>query len=64
MTSFENIKINKNVEDVYKKIIYRFKKNQNEKSNEINIIDFYVIQLFQEQFNIFKNLKRNNDFYN
>lgn len=57
MTSFENIKINKNVEDVYKKIIYRFKKNQNEKSNEINIIDFYVIQLFQEQFNIFKNLK-------
>lgn len=57
MTSFENIKINKNVEDVYKKIIYRFKKNQNEKSNEINIIDFFVIQLFQEQFNIFKNLK-------
>ena len=37
--------------------MYRFKKNQNEKSNEINIIDFYVIQLFQEQFNIFKNLK-------
>ena len=63
MTSFENIKINKNVEDVYKKIIYRFKKNQNEKSNEINIIDFYVIQLFQEQFNILK-IWNNNDFYN
>ena len=54
LTSLSNVqKVNKEVKNAYNLIINRFKSNinlQNDKSTELNNMDFYFVQLLNEQF--------------